>query len=43
MSRKVSSKFWVSLAFVGSMGGIYGAVRKIRTSYYKGEAQYERI
>ena len=25
MSRNVSSKFWVSLAFVGSIGGIYGA------------------
>jgi len=25
MSKKVSSKFWVSLALEGSMGGIYGA------------------
>jgi hypothetical protein len=35
MSRKVSSKFWVSLAFEGSMGGIYGAVREIRALHRK--------
>ena len=34
MSKRVSSKFWVSLVFDGSIGGIYGAVRKIRTLYH---------